>query len=166
MMGSGKTTVGQILARRLGYPFLDTDALIETITQQSISTIFAQQGEAEFRKLETQVLGEVSAFGRLVIATGGGIVQRPQNWSYLHHGIVIWLDVSTDLLLQRLRHDPTPRPLLHTADPAATLDQLLKQRRPFYAQADVHVRVEHPASPEEVSEWVWQQVQRQLRVDA
>lgn len=163
MMGCGKTTIGHWLAQALGYQFFDTDQLIEASTGQTIPAIFANEGETRFRDLETQVLAELSPYFRLVIATGGGIVQRPQNWGYLHHGIVIWLDVVPDLLITRLRADPNPRPLLQTEDPYGTLLQLLDQRRPLYAQADIHIRIEDPTSPAQMGLWIWEQLQRRLR---
>ncbi len=96
MMGSGKTTVGKLLAEKLNYRFLDTDILIETIAGKTIKQIFAQEGEAKFRELETQVLGEVSAYTRSVISTGGGVVLKAKNWSYLHYGIIIWIDAPVE----------------------------------------------------------------------
>jgi shikimate kinase len=102
MMGAGKSSTGAALAQGLGYQFFDTDSVLEAAAAQTIPEIFAQQGEAAFRQLETQVLAELSAYQRLVIATGGGIVSRPENWSYLHHGIVVWLDVPLAVLKQRL----------------------------------------------------------------
>ena len=79
MMGSGKTTVGQKLAQRLNYRFFDSDVLIERVTQQSINDIFATQGEETFREFETQVLSELAACTKSVIATGGGMVLKPIN---------------------------------------------------------------------------------------
>ncbi|MCS6958526.1 MAG: shikimate kinase [Pseudanabaenaceae cyanobacterium SKYGB_i_bin29] len=139
MMGSGKSTVGKLLAPQLRYRFVDTDSLIEAYAQKSISAIFQSQGEAYFRELESQVLQEVCAHSRLVVATGGGIVMSDRNWSYLHHGVVVWLDVPVEELWQRLSHSAVPRPLLHTPDPQATLQTIWQQRRHRYAQADVHV---------------------------
>ncbi|MBF2049210.1 MAG: shikimate kinase [Elainella sp. C42_A2020_010] len=150
MMGAGKSTVGQLLARSLGYRFFDTDTLIERVAGQSISQIFASMGEAEFRQLETQVLAQLSAYTRSVIATGGGIVSQPQNWSYLQHGVVVWLNVPIEVLYQRIKHDTT-RPLLQTDDPLAKLQLLLQERRPFYAQADVEVTVGAGDSAEQVA---------------
>jgi shikimate kinase len=86
------------------------------------------------------VLAELSAYQRLVIATGGGIVSRPENWSYLHHGIVVWLDVPLAVLKQRLQGD-MGRPLLQGQDWEATLERLQRDRQPLYAQADVRVTV-------------------------
>ncbi|MEB3314526.1 MAG: shikimate kinase, partial [Cyanobacteriota bacterium] len=90
--------------------------------------------------LETAVWAQISAYPRLVVATGGGIVTQPQNWSYLHHGIVVWLDVPLQLLQQRLAGD-RQRPLLQRPDWPATLADLWAQRQPLYAQADIQVTV-------------------------
>ena len=152
MMGAGKTTVGKLLAAELNYRFLDTDVSIEQVTGKSIPNIFANQGEAAFRKLESQVLAELSAYSRLVVATGGGIVLQRANWSYLHHGLVVWLDVPVEQLYTRLCRDQTARPLLETADPLNTLQQLLEQRRSLYAQADLCVPVRAEDTPEQVVE--------------
>jgi shikimate kinase len=113
LMGAGKTTTGKLLAQQLGYQFFDTDALVEQVAGRCISEIFAESGEAHFRDLETQVLAEISAYPRLVVATGGGMVLKPMNWSYLHHGIVVWLNVDPAHLAERLAADQS-RPLLAT----------------------------------------------------
>lgn len=141
MMGAGKSSTGSELAQALGYQFFDTDAVVEAAAGQPIPQIFAHQGEKAFRQLETQVLAELSAYRRLVIATGGGIVTQQQNWSYLHHGIVVWLDVPPAILQTRLAGD-MGRPLLQGQDWDAKLTELLAQRQPLYAQADVRVAVE------------------------
>lgn len=140
MMGAGKSSTGNALAHALGYQFFDTDTVLEAAAGQTIPEIFAQQGEEYFRQLETEVLAELSAYKQLVIATGGGIVTRPENWSYLHHGIVIWLDVPTDVLKQRLEGD-MGRPLLQNNNWQSTLERLQQQRKSLYAQADVQVQV-------------------------
>ncbi|MCA1903572.1 MAG: shikimate kinase [Cyanobacteria bacterium M5B4] len=152
MMGAGKSTIGKLLAPHLGYRFVDTDALIESYARTTIGEIFAQQGEAYFRELETKVLAEVSCHSRLVVATGGGIVMSDRNWSYLHHGIVVWLDVPLEELWQRLSHSSHVRPLLQNPQPLATLKNLMEQRRDRYAQADIHipVRGEAPAVIEQI----------------
>lgn len=145
MMGSGKTTVGQVLAQQLGYQFFDTDAVIEQAAGQPITQLFAELGEAGFRQLESQVLAELSAYTRLAIATGGGIVTRRENWSYLRHGVVVWLDVPLEQLQTRLQADTT-RPLLQQGELTQRLQTLLAQRRSLYAQADVRVEFV-PAEP-------------------
>ncbi|MBE9080498.1 shikimate kinase [Romeria aff. gracilis LEGE 07310] len=139
MMGTGKTTVGKQLAQQLGYRFLDTDELIEQAAGQPIPDIFAESGEAGFRALETQVLSQVSAYTRLVIATGGGIVIEQMNWSYLQYGVVVWLDVPVPELMNRLRGDRS-RPLLQDTDLKDRLETLWQQRANRYRQADVQVQ--------------------------
>ena len=141
MMGAGKTTIGRKLAKRLGYRFLDTDALIEQTAGQPITDLFAQTGEAAFRALETQVLSQVSAHTQLVVATGGGIVTQLMNWSYLQHGVVIWLDVPVPVLVSRLSGD-TSRPLLKDTDITTKLEALLAERGDRYAQADIRIAYE------------------------
>lgn len=163
MMGCGKTTVGKVLAQGVGYQFLDTDQLVEQVSGQTIPEIFTEQGEKGFRDLEAEVLAQVSPFPRLVVATGGGIVLRRLNWSYLHHGVVIWLDAATEVLLKRLRSERSRRPLLSTPDPETTLRHLLEQRRPLYAQADVHVSIQAGEGPTQVANRVWTLVERRLK---
>ena len=90
MMGSGKTSTGRPLAERLGYGFVDADAVIEQAAGCSIPDIFDRDGEASFRSLESQVLSAISQRHSLVVATGGGVVTQPENWGMLHSGIVIW----------------------------------------------------------------------------
>ncbi|BAU11269.1 shikimate kinase [Leptolyngbya sp. NIES-3755] len=151
MMGVGKTTIGQLLAKRLDYDFLDVDQFIEQATGQTVSTIFADSGEAIFRQLETATLSQVSARLRRVVATGGGIVLAQENWSYLKHGVIIWLDVPVEQLKERLSQDAT-RPLLQNQDLTARLTQLSEERRSRYAQADIHIQVLPDETPEQVTE--------------
>ncbi|MEN9253037.1 MAG: shikimate kinase [Thermostichales cyanobacterium BF4_bins_65] len=162
LMGSGKSTLGRALADFLGYAFLDTDQLIEQVTGLGIPEIFAREGEVGFRDWESRVLTEVSAFRNLVVATGGGIVERHANWGCLHHGIVVWLDVPVAELWQRLQRDPTPRPLLQTGDPEGVLGVLWQRRRPLYAQADVRVEVGGLSVDRAVAA-VWQGIRGRLR---
>ncbi|NJO43490.1 MAG: shikimate kinase [Cyanobacteria bacterium CRU_2_1] len=164
MMGSGKTTVGEILATQLGYRFFDTDSVIEKVAGRSVAEIFATAGEAEFRQLETQVLAELSAYTKLVIATGGGIVLQRQNWSHLRHGLIIWLDVPVEQLYDRLQGDMV-RPLLQDADPLQKLTTLLDQRQILYAQADVPVRVEMGESAEQVASRILEEIPKVLKPD-
>ena len=91
--------------------------MIEQVTGSNISEIFERDGEDHFRDLETQVLRSISERHSLVVATGGGIVTRSENWGMMHQGIVIWLDVERDQLLLRLQKDFTQRPLLQMNDP-------------------------------------------------
>ncbi|MBU6228983.1 MAG: shikimate kinase [Cyanobacteria bacterium REEB459] len=164
MMGAGKSTTGQGLAQALEYQFFDTDTLAEQVSGEAIANIFQQQGETAFRQLETEVLAQLSAYQGLVVATGGGIVTQPANWSYLHHGVVIWLDVPLPLLHQRLQGDQS-RPLLHQPDWFATLAHLLEQRQPLYAQADVRVTVQPEDSVEAIVNRILRLVDESIRPD-
>ena len=149
MMGAGKTTVGRLLASELGYRFIDTDAVIEQVTRQSINQLFTSQGEAGFRQIESKVLAQVCAETYLAIATGGGIVTRQENWSYLHHGLVVWLDIPVEQLYTRLVADNT-RPLLQDTDLLARLQSLSEQRQPLYAQADLRITPSSEETPEQI----------------
>ncbi len=150
MMGSGKTTVGSILAQKLNYRFFDTDVLIERVMGQSVSEIFANSGEDSFRDVETQVLGNISAYTKSIVATGGGIVIKPANWSYLHHGLVVWLDAPVDLIMARLADDNT-RPLLQETDPKKKLNELLEKRTPLYSLADLQIHITADNTPEVIA---------------
>jgi len=140
MMGAGKSAVGRPLADALGYRLVDADTVLEAAAGCTIAEIFANDGEEKFRQLETTVLGQISGWHSLVVATGGGVVTRAENWGHLRQGVVVWLDAPAPQLLARLGRDPTPRPLLQAADPAGRLQQLLAERAPLYAQADLHVQ--------------------------
>ncbi|GAB4211874.1 MAG: shikimate kinase [Rhodoferax sp.] len=133
--GSGKSTVGRQLARRLQQPFLDSDAEIEQRLGCSIREFFEREGEARFRDLEQAVIAELlgnSAAG--VLSTGGGAVLREANRQALRQQAhVVYLKSSPDELFRRLRHDKT-RPLLQVADPMARLHALFDQRDPLYRE--------------------------------
>jgi shikimate kinase len=164
MMGSGKSTVGRILAERLAYQFFDSDQLIEQVSKKSIAEIFDADGEEAFRTLETQVLSQLAPYTRLVISTGGGAVLKSENWSYLHHGIVVWLNVPPETLLARVRQDPTPRPLIQQADPLQTLKTIFHERQRYYLQADVQVDADAPA--QEVAKRTLDSIKARIELDA
>ena len=149
MMGAGKSTVGKRLAKKLQYRFVDTDNIIEQVVNTSISNIFAQVGEEGFRQLESDVLMQVSAYIRTVVSTGGGIVLRPKNWSFLNHGMIVYLDVPVDLLVQRLANDRS-RPLLQEQDIKAKITQLYKEREHLYQQADIILPITPKDSVEDI----------------
>ncbi|MDZ8184284.1 MAG: shikimate kinase [Nostoc sp. ChiSLP02] len=150
MMGVGKTTVGRLLAQQLGYGFVDTDDVIAKAAGKSINQIFSQEGEATFRQLESDVLSQVCAFTKLAIATGGGIVLRRENWSYLHHGLIVWLDAPVELIYSRLAEDTT-RPLLQDVDAQEKLRSLLEQRQGLYSQADLRITISEGETPEQIA---------------
>jgi shikimate kinase len=162
MMGTGKTTVGQVLAKELGYRFFDTDVLIERVAQKSINELFVEEGETFFRDLESQVLGEVSACTRSVIATGGGAVLRPLNWSYLRHGLIIWLDAPISLLIERLAEDNT-RPLLKMDNLSLKLETLLAERKSLYQEADLQIAIAKNENPEQIVSKILEQVPNVLK---
>jgi shikimate kinase len=150
MMGAGKSTIGPLLAEQLSYAFLDTDTTIERSVGKSITEIFQTVGEPEFRQIETRVLAEVSAHIRLVVATGGGIAIERENWNHLHQGLVIWLDPSIDLIVERLQDD-TSRPILATpGDLHTKLTDIYSARRHRYAEADIHMPITKDHSCEEI----------------
>ncbi|MEB3348936.1 MAG: shikimate kinase [Cyanobacteriota bacterium] len=162
MMGAGKSAVGRPLAEALGYRFLDADTSISRAAGRSIAEIFRCDGEEGFRDLETAVLAGIASWHSLVVATGGGVVTRPCNWGHLQQGVVVWLDAPAELLLERLRLDPTPRPLLHESDPERRLRTLLEQRAPLYAQADLRI-AQAGEPPAEVAAAVLRQLPTILR---
>lgn len=139
MMGAGKTAVGRALAERLGVPFLDSDAEIESAANMSVPEIFARDGEPFFRRKETQVIKRLLLNERCVLSTGGGAFLSDENRALISaSGVSVWLNADLEVLWQRVRHKDT-RPLLRTPDPRATLSELYEKRVPFYAQADLSV---------------------------
>ena len=164
MMGSGKSSSGRPLAQQLGYGFVDADNVIEEVAGRSIPDLFEQEGEEGFRALESQVLQAIGQRHSPVVATGGGVVTRPQNWGVLHQGIVIWLDPPRETLMRRLTDDSTPRPLLACPDPEEALQRLLEQRRPLYAEADLRVPIGDQTA-ETVASLVLEKIPTILRTD-
>ena len=132
--GSGKSTVGRQLARRLQLPFSDSDQAIEARLGCPIREFFEREGENRFRDIEAEVIDTLSQQGAGVLSTGGGAVLRPQNRERLRaRGRVIYLKSHPEELIRRLRHD-TNRPLLQVADPLAKLRELFATRDPLYRQ--------------------------------
>jgi shikimate kinase len=141
MMGVGKSSIGRRLAARLGVPFVDADAEIEKAAGMSIADIFARHGEADFRSGEARVIARLLEGGPQVLATGGGAVMNADTRTAIKaKGVSIWLSAELDLLMRRISKRKNDRPMLQTADPAATLRQLLAERGPVYAQADLTVQ--------------------------
>lgn len=139
MMGAGKTTVGRRLANQLGRAFLDSDDEIEKAAQMTIPEIFEQRGEAEFRAGEGRVIARVLKDRDIVLATGGGAFVSPETRAQVKAGAVsVWLKADFDLLFARVSRRSN-RPLLKTANPRATLQKLIEDRYPIYAEADVTV---------------------------
>ena len=132
--GSGKTTVGRQLARRLRLAFVDSDHAIETRIGCSIREFFDREGEARFRDMEEEVLDSLSQDSACVLSTGGGAVLRPNNRANLHaRGKVVSVKSTPEELFRRLRHDVS-RPLLQVADPLARMRELFAVRDPLYRE--------------------------------
>jgi len=139
MMGAGKTTVGRRLANRLGRQFLDSDEEIEKAAHMSIPEIFAQRGEPEFRAGETRVIARVLKDTDIVLATGGGAFVNLETRALIKAGALsVWLKADADILFERVSRRAN-RPLLKTDNPRATLEKLIADRYPIYAEADITV---------------------------
>jgi shikimate kinase len=139
MMGAGKSTIGRRLAARLGLPFLDADTEIETAHRMTIPEIFEAYGEPYFRDGEARVIARLLDNGPVVLATGGGSFMREETRQRIgEKAISIWLKADSGVILRRVKRR-ADRPLLQTADPAATVDRLIAEREPTYQHADVTI---------------------------
>lgn len=148
MMGAGKTAVGRTVAETLGVPFCDSDHEIEAAANMTIAEIFERDGEAFFRRKESQVIERLLAGTPGIVSTGGGAFMNPDNREMISSaGVSVWLNAPLDLLWQRVRHKET-RPLLRTSDPLGTLRGLYETRVPVYALADLEVPSAHGLSLE------------------
>lgn len=137
--GSGKTTVGRLVANRLGWPCIDLDDEIERHAGRSIREVFADGGEATFRDMETAALLRVAADSAAVISLGGGAILRQENRDVIANtGITVWLKIDADTVIERLVGDTTTaerRPSLTGLPPREEVESLLKKREPFYREA-------------------------------
>lgn len=139
-MGSGKTSVGRILADRLGWDFQDFDAVVESRLGTSIAEVFERRGQVVFRDAESETGRELLRRERTVFASGGGWPVRESNWSDVAQGtLTVWLQVEPREALRRIGGEGARRPLLQSGDPIADARALLESRRAVYARADVAV---------------------------
>jgi shikimate kinase len=139
MMGAGKSTVGRRLAARLNLPFVDADTEIETAAGMTIPEIFEVHGEPHFRDGEARVIARLLDKGPTVLATGGGSFMREETRRRIgEKAVSIWLKADSDVIMRRVKRR-ADRPLLHTADPAATINRLLGEREPVYQHADITI---------------------------
>jgi shikimate kinase len=139
MMGAGKSTIGRRLSARLRLPFLDADTEIEAAAAMSIPEIFETHGEPHFRDGEARVIARLLDNGPAVIATGGGAFMREETRRRIQDKAVsIWLKADADIIMKRVKRR-ADRPLLQTADPAATIGRLIEEREPVYRHADITI---------------------------
>jgi shikimate kinase len=158
-MGTGKTSVGRVVAEQLHFEFLDTDDLIQTRTGRTIADIFSKDGEPAFRALERQVVNELAEKNKTVISTGGGLPTNLENLKALKaHALVVCLWASEEKIWERVRNQ-SHRPLLHDPDPQKKIRELLEIRAPFYRQADVLINTDQRSARE-----VAQQIVLQFRL--
>lgn len=140
LMGAGKSTVGRRLARRLGLPFVDTDAEIEDATGRPWGEVFERYGEADYRDGERRLVARIVDGDIRVISTGGGVFVDPATRELLNRrAITVWLDAPVEVLVNRTARRNT-RPLLRNDDPRQTLEQLSKHEAPSYAEAHIHIK--------------------------
>jgi shikimate kinase len=140
MMGAGKTTVGRRLAARLGRHFVDSDEEVEKAAGMTIEDIFTTRGEAEFRAGEARVVARLLRDRDLVLGTGGGAFINPETRTLIKTAAIsVWIKADFELLFQRVQRRSN-RPLLKTANPRQTLEELITVRYPIYAEADVTVQ--------------------------
>lgn len=140
LMGVGKSTVGRRLAKRLGLPFIDSDAAIEDTVGYPAGELFERFGEQDYRDGERRLVARLIEGPVRVIATGGGVFVEPSTRALLNEqGITVWLDAPVDVLAERTARRDT-RPLLKNDDPKATLERLAEIERKAYAEAHIHVK--------------------------
>ena len=158
-MGTGKTSVGRLVAELLDFEYLDTDEMIQAATGKTVTEIFKNDGEKNFRALEEKVVAELASRRKTVIATGGGLPTNPKNLANLKScALIVCLWASPEKIWERVKNQ-SHRPLLHDTNPQAKIRELLAARAPFYKQADVLLNTEL-RSVREVS----QQIVHQFRL--
>ena len=141
-MGTGKTSVGRLVAELLHFHYVDTDEMIQSSTGRTVAEIFAESGEAAFRALEEKVVAELAGRTHTVISCGGGLPVAPQNMAGLKtHALVVCLWASPGKIWERVKNQ-THRPLLHDPDPQKKIRELLAAREPFYKRADILLNTE------------------------
>ena len=139
-MGTGKSAVGKMLARKLKRPFIDLDRQIEKEAGQTVQQIFARDGEPAFRQLEAKGVREATGLKDHVIATGGGVMCSEENVQALKSsGVLVCLTAGADTILERTSASLVSRPLLAGGDPKERINELLRLRAPYYARADVTI---------------------------
>ncbi|MEW6008700.1 MAG: shikimate kinase [Candidatus Omnitrophota bacterium] len=163
-MGTGKSVVAKVLAKRLNLKFIDMDTLIEKKEGLKIKDIFAERGETYFRQLEKETVKELSAKLDTVVACGGGVVLDKDNLNILKAtGSIICLNARPEIILKRCENC-TDRPLLNIENPKKRIEELLRFRAPFYAQAHFNIDTSD-LSVEEVAEKILEGIRRDEKTD-
>lgn len=158
-MGTGKTSVGKVIAKKLGFEFVDVDEVIEKTTGMEISEIFSKFGESRFRDIEEEMIKLITQKRRQVIATGGGVVLRDENMKRLKKdGLIFCLRASENVIFERLKQT-TNRPLLQVENPEERIRELLQKRMFLYEKADFCIDTEG-LTPEEVAEKIIKEYER------
>lgn len=172
MTGCGKSSIGDAFAKNMNYRYLDTDEIAEYMIEMPISTFFSlEEGNVnKFRELEQSILQELSQYTRVVISTGGGIVERNENWGYLQHGIVVFLDKSYQDIYDRLISIPgqiEKRPLLsNNNSPLEKLQELSEKRREKYELADVTIKIMNNIdTPNDISKQVAKEILQFMKLN-
>jgi shikimate kinase len=151
-MASGKSTVGPVLAAKLGLEFIDLDLLIEAKAGCAIAELIERDGEKRFREIETRTLREAVSRGAAVIAPGGGAITREENRELMSRlGITVWLDAPFDLCWLRIRKDGATRPL---APDEATTRARYESRLALYKQAAIHIPINESQTPDDISKTI------------
>lgn len=151
-MASGKSTVGPVLAAKLGLEFIDLDLLIEAKAGCAIAELIERDGEKRFREIETRTLREAVSRGAAVIAPGGGAITREENRELMSRlGITVWLDAPFDLCWRRIRKDGATRPL---APDEATARARYESRLALYKQAAIHIPINESQTPDDISKTI------------
>ncbi len=160
-MGTGKTSVGRLVAEQLHFDYVDTDEMIQAATGKTVADIFSTMGEPAFRALEEKTVAELIGKTQTVISAGGGLPVNPNNLASLKtHSLVVCLWASPTKIWERVKNQ-THRPLLQDADPQKKICELLAVREPFYKQADILLNTDSRSLRE-----VAQQVVHQFRLQA
>jgi len=142
-MGTGKSVVGKLLAKKLNMDFVESDEMIETREKMPIKDIFEKKGEPYFRKVEKEAMKEASSRKNIVISVGGGAIVDEDNLKNLKNsGIIICLKTSPETILKRTK-DLKTRPLLNVSDPKKQIEELLKKREPYYNKADYSIETDN-----------------------
>ena len=158
MMGSGKTTISKLLAKKSNWTLFDTDKIFEEENNTSITNFFEKFGENEFRKKEIQILELISKNENIIISTGGGIILKQENREKLFRGDIfsIYLKTSPDMIFERIKNNKT-RPLLLVENPKREIEKILNSRKDYYNLAQLTVNTDDKTA-QEITEEIWKKL--------